>query len=343
MVKKKVLFIGDSRKMRGGVSTVIKTIEKSSIWKKYKCAWLETQINATPVVKFWYLIKGYLKGLYVIPQYDIIHFQTEPRKGTQTLFFLFLYAKFLKKKIIVQYHVGNQLQKCVHLRRFKFWLKHADKTLFLGDTWRRQMQSLIPIINNSDYLYNPVPLQKKQDVPNKYFLFVALFRANKGCDIFIKAFAKIAYKYPNWKIVLCGSGDYKPQIDKLIRDYNLFQQVELPGWVQDDEKRKYYQNAYAYCMCSYLEGLPMSVLEAMSYGVPIITTTVGCLQEFLVDKESALFFDYGNIDGLANALESLIKNEPLRNKIADNGYNLVKKNFDTKIISERLSLIYDSL
>lgn len=38
----KVLFVGDSRKMRGGVSTVIKTIEKSSIWEKYNCNWLET-------------------------------------------------------------------------------------------------------------------------------------------------------------------------------------------------------------------------------------------------------------------------------------------------------------
>ncbi len=343
MYKKKVLFIGDSRKMRGGVSTVIKTIEKSSIWEKYNCVWLETQINANKIVKLWYLIKGYSKGFYMIPKYDIIHFQTEPRKGTQTLFFLFLYSKFLRKKIVVQYHVGNQLQKCIHLWRFKFWLKHADKSLFLGDTWKRQMQSLIPNINNADYLYNPVPLQNKQDVPNRYFLFAALFRANKGCDILIKAFAKIAHKYPDWKIILCGSGDYKPQIDKLIRDYNLFQQVELPGWIQGDEKRKYYQNAYAYCMCSYQEGLPMSVLEAMSYGVPIITTPVGCLQEFLVDKESALFFDYGNIDALANALESLIENESLRNKIANNGYNLVKKKFDTEIISERLSLIYDSL
>lgn len=343
MVKKKVLFIGDSRKMKGGVSTVIKTIEKSFIWKKYNCHWLETQINANNLVKFWYLIKGYLKGVYMIPQYNIIHFHTEPRKGTQTLFFLFLYAKLLRKKIIVQYHVGNQLEKCISSWRFKFWLEHTDTNLFLGKTWVEQMRNLIPNINNTDYLYNPVSLQHKQNTPNKYFLFAALFNTNKGCDILIKAFAKIAHKYPDWKIVLCGSGNYKPQIDRLIKDYALFQQVELPGWIQDDQKRKYYQNAYAYCMCSYLEGLPMSVLEAMSYGIPIITTPVGCLQEFLVDKESALFFDYGNIDELATALETLIENESLRNKIANNGYSLVKENFDTEVICKKLSYIYDSL
>lgn len=339
----KVLFVGDSRKMRGGVSTVIKTIEKSSIWEKYNCNWLETQINATKIIKFWYLIKGYLKGVYMIPQYNIIHFQTEPQKGTQTLFFFFLYAKLLKKKIIVQYHVGNQLEKCAFLWRFKFWLKYADKTLFLGDTWVKQMKNLIPNINNANYLYNPVSVQHKQCTPHKYFLFAALFRANKGCDILIKAFAKIAHKYPDWKIVLCGNGDYKPEIDRLIKDYNLFQQVELPGWIQDDQKHKYYQNAYAYCMCSYLEGLPMSVLEAMSYGVPIITTPVGCLQEFLVDKESALFFDYGNIDELATALETLIENKSLRTKIAENGYILAKEKFDTDVICKRLSKIYDNL
>ena len=87
----------------------------------------------------------------------------------------------------------------------------------------------------------------------------------------------------------------------------------------------------------------MSVLEAMSYGVPIITTPVGCLQEFLVDKESALFFDYGNIDELATALETLIENKSLRTKIAENGYILAKEKFDTDVICKRLSKIYDNL
>lgn len=93
----KVLFVGDSRKMRGGVSTVIKTIEKSSIWEKYNCNWLETQINATKIIKFWYLIKGYLKGVYMIPQYNIIHFQTEPQKELRPYFFL-LICKVVKKE-----------------------------------------------------------------------------------------------------------------------------------------------------------------------------------------------------------------------------------------------------
>lgn len=64
----KVLFVGDSRKMRGGVSTVIKTIEKSSIWEKYNCNWLETQINATKIIKVLVSHKRILKrSLYDSP------------------------------------------------------------------------------------------------------------------------------------------------------------------------------------------------------------------------------------------------------------------------------------
>lgn len=339
----KVLYIGDSRKMRGGVSTVIKTIENSYLWNRFNCYWLETQINANWWFKFWYLIKGYFKGLYIIPQFDIIHFQTEPKKGTKTLLFLFLYSKLLRKKIVTQYHVGNQLQKCSSLTIFRFWLRQSDKTLFLGKIWMEQMKNLVVNIKSVDYLYNPVPIQPKQDRHENYFLFAAVFRANKGCDILIKAFSKIAKKYPDWKLVLCGSGDDKPQIDKLIVDYGMSQQIVLPGWINDEDKKKYFKNAYAYCMCSYLEGLPMSVLEAMSYGVPVITTPVGCLPEFLEDNVSALFYNFGDIDTLANKLESLIVNKSLHDKIADNGYNLVKEKFDTDVICNKLSNIYNNL
>lgn len=94
----KVLFVGDSRKMRGGVSTVIKTIEKSSIWEKYNCNWLETQINATKIIKFWYLIKGYLKGVYMIPQYNIISFPNRTSKRNSDLIFFLLICKVVKKE-----------------------------------------------------------------------------------------------------------------------------------------------------------------------------------------------------------------------------------------------------
>lgn len=85
--KNKVVFIGDSRKMKGGVSSVMKILETSSLWGKYHCKWIETQINSpNKFHKILYLFQGIIKGIFIIPQFNIVHFQTTPGKGMKTLF-----------------------------------------------------------------------------------------------------------------------------------------------------------------------------------------------------------------------------------------------------------------
>ena len=202
------------------------------------------------------------------------------------------------------------------------------------------MRNLIPNINNTGYLYNPVSLQHKQNTPNKYFLFAALFNTNKGCDILIKAFAKIAHKYPDWKIVLCGSGNYKPQIDRLIKDYALFQQVELPGWIQDDQKHKYYQNAYAYCMCSYLEGLPMSVLEAMSCGVPVIASDVGAVKD-MIGEGGGLTIKPKSVEDIISSLNKMSSQE-IRRQMSTININKVKNFYTMDAVMKQFLNIYSS-
>ena len=71
---KKVLIVGDSRKMKGGVSTVIKSMEANPIWKKYNCYWLQCQINKGILWKVMYLAMGLLNSLFRVPLYDIVHF-----------------------------------------------------------------------------------------------------------------------------------------------------------------------------------------------------------------------------------------------------------------------------
>ena len=72
----KVLVVGDSRKMKGGVSAVIKTIESSFIWKKYHCHWVQCQINSSKILKILYLLNGYIDAFIRIPFYDIVYFHT---------------------------------------------------------------------------------------------------------------------------------------------------------------------------------------------------------------------------------------------------------------------------
>lgn len=339
----KVLYVGDSRKMKGGVSTVMKTLEHSSLWQRFSCNWVETQINSSnKIYKILYLLKGCIKGIFTIPKYDIIHFQTTPGKGMKTLFPLFLYTLLWRKKIIVQLHMGNQIKGYVNDKSFKFWTKYSDEILFLGKTWEQQIKPYLPKNVKTDFIYNPVPTQTKQSDYKKYFLYAAYFNENKGCDIFIEAFSKISPLYPEWKLIMCGSGDVT-LINKLVRKFKLEDKIEMPGWIEGEQKKKLFANAGAYCMTSYMEGLPMSVLEAISYGVPVISTPVGCLPEILKDKHSVLFFNYGNSDELAKCMKIIINNNNLREHLSCEGYNTCQEFFSIENITNKLEVIYNHL
>ena len=339
----KVIFVGDSRKMKGGVSTVMKNLEKSTLWGKRECYWLETQINsANKWLKVLSLLRGFIKGIFMIPRYQIVHFQTAPGNSMKTLFPIFIFSMLCRKKIIVQLHTGNQIKKHVNDWLFKFWTTHTNCLIFLGKMWKEEIEPYLKKSIKTEFVYNPVDVQKKQDLCKKYFLFAAYFNVNKGIDVILEAFSIVVKNYNDWKLIMCGSGDTIKIID-FVNKHQLNDKIILPGWIEGKEKEFLFKNAYAYCMTSYEEGLPMSVLEAISYGVPLISTPVGCLPEVFNDNKTCLFFNFGDVNDLAKKMELLIKDYELRTELSNNSYKLCQEYFTIEAVANKLDNIYNSL
>lgn len=341
-MEKRVIVIGDSRKMKGGVSSVIKTVERTHLWEKYHYYWLECQINASLTKKLIYLFCGIIKGVWKIPQYDIAHFHTTPGNGIRVQLPLILYAMMWRKKIILHLHVGNQLKRYMDDRIFRYCCNHADRIVTLGKTWMQY----VPVKNSNKvtYLYNPSANVHKQEQAGKYFLFAAYLDSelNKGYDTLIQAWGLVAPDYPDWKLVVCGSGETE-LLQRFIEEAGVHDSVETPGWVEGSVIEKYFREAYAYIMASRNEGMPMTVLEAIANSVPVIATPVGCLPEFLQDRESVLFFDFGDAKGLAQRMSELIKDISLREHITENAGNIIQSTMVVEEHIKRLEEIYESL
>lgn len=338
----KVLIVGDSRKMKGGVSTVIKTMETSSLWDKYSYRWIECQVNSNKVAKILYLLRGFLISLFVMPKYDIVHFMTTPGSGMVVQLPMFLYSLLLRKKKVLHLHVGNQLKDYNENKVFRFCVKHSDLVLTLGGSWCEYVPVPEKWNGRVDYLYNPSPIPIEQKAWKKYFLFAAWFDLNKGYDILLKGFAKVVKKYPEWRLVMCGVGN-EDEVLQFIKENGIEDNVDMPGWVEGEEKERYFKEAYAYCMTSLKEGLPMTVLESMAYGVPVISTPVGCLPEFIEDHKNGMLFDFKDADGLAKAMLELIEKQDLRADIARNASKTIADKFQLEVYVRRLDDFYSTL
>ena len=119
-------------------------------------------------------------------------------------------------------------------------------------------------------------------------------------------------------------------------------QLWVEGNYKDEKKIQYLNQSDAYILPSYNEGLPISILEAMTYKLPIISTNVGGIPEVLKDKVNGLLIEPGSKKELKDALEFVINNTSEFKKFGENSLQFVKPHLPEKVKKE-LSSFYCSL
>lgn len=343
---KRILFVGSAEKSAGGISSVIKTMKRMPFWTKHQCYWLGTQIQSNNAVKLWYAVKATFTTLFIIWRYDIVYFHTVPDKiGLIIQMPELLMAKLLRKKVILHIHMGNQLVYHIQNGLFKWCLTKADLIILLADRWKKLFEDKYEDIKvPTTVLYNAVEAKEMIDYSKrkKYILFAGFLDENKACNVLLKAFVKVRYIYPNWRLEILGNGD-EVKYKKIAKDLELSNSITFEGYVVGDKKNKLFQEASIHCLCSYNEGFPMVVLESWAYGTPVITTPVGGLPDAVEEKKNAITFDFGDSDQLANKLIELIGNEALRKSMSKYSKEFVDNKFSTQSINMKIKHIIETI
>jgi glycosyltransferase involved in cell wall biosynthesis len=339
----KVLVVTTSRKTHGGISAVLKLYEQSEMWKKYHCRWIATHRDGGAARKFWYLMKGMALYLVLLPFYDIVHLHFSlpgSAKRKQPFFWL---AKLMGKKTVIHLHCGSQIDE-IWNGTYQKMFEQCDCGILLSESLKSKIEEKIGKANHLRVVYNPCPIITETTKYEKRngILFSGVLNEGKGYRDLIRAFAKVAHRHPEWKIVLAGNGE-EEQARVLACELGIKEQVELLGWVSGEAKHKAFCEAKALCLPSYAEGFPMAVLDACSYGLPVITTPVGGVPDIAVDGENMLLFEPGDVVTLAEKLEMIISDESLRERLAKQSCNLAAGKFGLGTVTAQVANIYDNL
>ncbi|MCA9108915.1 MAG: glycosyltransferase family 4 protein, partial [Planctomycetaceae bacterium] len=103
------------------------------------------------------------------------------------------------------------------------------------------------------------------------------------------------------------------------------------------------QKLDAFALPSDCEGMPLSVLEAMAVGLPVVATAVGGTPELIVDESTGLLIPPGDVDGLAAAMRRLVFDAPLRDRLASSGLALVRERYSWSIAAEKIVDLYSQM
>ncbi|MDC0060003.1 glycosyltransferase [bacterium] len=170
--------------------------------------------------------------------------------------------------------------------------------------------SLDKIIFNkkTQLIYNPYlkeVLNKKNDKRNNLILSVGRLCKQKNQTIAIKAFAIFLKKFPNYKLVLIGHGNDYKKLKDLCLSLNIIESIIFKGWVSDP--KKYYLKSKILIFPSLYEGLPNTLIEAVNYDLPCISSKCSGASDILTEKYGSFVPRY-NYEILAKKMIYVTRN-----------------------------------
>ncbi len=222
-------------------------------------------------------------------------------------------------------------------------LSMADNIVCLSSEWKTYFESIrcknVIVIKN---VIGEPKIEKTESDGLVHFLFLGLICDNKGIFDTLEALAEHKDEFLGKIVLHIGGNGQTERLTERIKGLGLEQLVHFEGWVDKEKKRRLLNLADVYILPSYIEGVPISILEAESYHKPVITTNVGGIPSIVRNNETGLFVTPGNWDEIYQAIKTLTDDEHLRKKFGDAGYE-ISKGYLPETIKQELEVLYANM
>ena len=186
------------------------------------------------------------------------------------------------------------------------------------------------------------PCRTTKDGIKKQVLFLSRIHVKKGIELLIEAWEKLIPEFRGWNLKIVGNGEseYILSLRKMVSDKNLQNSIEISDPVFGAAKNKIYNESSLFCLPSYSENFGMVIAEAMSCGVPVITTT-NCPWEILNETKTGWCIDL-NIENLENTLrEAMSMNQDYLYDMGQRASCLVYDNYNYRSVAQKAKNLYD--
>lgn len=180
-------------------------------------------------------------------------------------------------------------------------------------------------------------IKARHKIPSDNFIigFVGRLGKEKGCNELFLAFKILEEKYPKLTLLFVGPIEKEKTIEpQLLKYFYENEKIIITNRVPDVEK--YISAMDVFVLPSYREGFGMSVIEASAMEVPVICTKYPGPSSAILENETGLLIDIGDVDGIVQNIENLISNKELCVKLGKNGRKFVINNFEQKVFIKKL-------
>lgn len=197
--------------------------------------------------------------------------------------------------------------------------------------------------NKSEVIHNwtdVLPLRSRARAKSQIFVTLSTLETHKGVDLAIKAVALLRDRGQSVRLEIYGNGPDQHDLLQLSVDLKLTGHVRFLGRV--DDVNPVYDDACALLFPSYIEPFGMLAIESMSRMTPVIAAKVGGLKEIVVDGVNGLFFEPGDVAGLAEKMCLLLDNRDVAERLGAAGFRRVDEAFTEEIALPKFAAAMDA-
>lgn len=348
--KMRVLMIGAGRDVRGGVSSVVNSYYDAGLDKLCDLTYLPTMEDGSRLKKLFVAAIARLRFQSLIKENDILHVHMSSDNSFYRKAVFIRKAYRENKKIIIHMHGSTfdlfYRERCSEKqkREVREIFAMADAVIALSEDWKRFLAENICEAEKIQVIYNSVKLPEpyQKDYNNRKMLFLGILGQRKGTYDLIEVLPEIFQKYPDAHIYFGGDGE-REQAERLCREKGIADHVTFLGWVRGEEKERFLRECSIYVLPTYHEGMPMSILEAMSYGLAVVSTYVGGIPHIITDGDNGVLCEAGKTDRLRGSLETVLVSAERREQLGQNAVKKIAADFDIEHNCRLLVQMYDKM
>lgn len=230
------------------------------------------------------------------------------------------FAKLRGKKTLIHYHSGEARD---HMKRFRsapFVLSRVDEIVvpsgYLVGVFREfglQAEVVPNLVDLSQFRY------RRRDALRPHLVCTRGFSHYYSVDVVVRAFAEVRRVYPAARLDLVGGGPLEAEIRELVSDLKVGG-VNFTGVASRGEIGKYYDQADIFINASWLDNMPVSIIEAFGAGTPVVTTSPECMPYLVEHERTGLLSPVGDEKALAANVIRLLRESGLAQSLAKNAH-----------------------
>lgn len=347
----KICMIVPNPAVKGGIASVVNGYRGSALESRYRISYVESYCNGSKWKKLGKALSAYCIFLKQIlcNRPDIVHIHSSFGPSFYRKMPFILLSSLCRIPVVNHIHGAEfdafyEQASAGKKRLVRAVYNKCSRLLVLSEEWKKRMGRMVPeerILVVENYCVIPeAPYDKGRD--GRQVIFVGELGARKGCYDIPDIWERVVKEVPSARLVMAGDGEME-QVKEGFARKGLLSQVTFPGWVRGKKKARLLERSAVFLFPTYNEGMPVAVLEAMSYGMGIVTTAVGGIPKLIHDGENGCLREPGETEAMAQAVVRFLVDPDSRKACGQSAREHVVRYYSLETHLEKLYAVYESV